>query len=103
MKRYFIIGCLIVSMIVSLSYAGTTGRIAGKVIDAKKEQILEGAKIVLVGSKFSAVSNDKGQYLIKDVPPGVYSIEVVKKGYKKQVIKDVKIKIDRTTKLDFKL
>ena len=45
----------------------------------------------------------KGEYYIINLPPGIYIVEASFMGYEKQVHKYVKVSVDYTTKLDFKL
>jgi len=83
--------------------AGTTGKITGKVVDANTGEPLPGANIVLKETTIGAATDINGTFLILNVPPGRYSLEVSMIGYSKQLMPDVFVQIDLTTRLDFSL
>lgn len=64
-----------------LARADDTGTITGKIREAKTGEPLRGATIVLDGTKKGAISDPKGTFTIKNVPPGTYSITVRYVGY----------------------
>ncbi|RQW03483.1 TonB-dependent receptor [candidate division KSB1 bacterium] len=84
-------------------YAGITGKIVGTVTDAETNEPLPGANIVLDGTQIGAASNLDGEFVIINVPPGVYTVRVSMMGYKTQNIQDVSISIDLTTPVNAKL
>src|SRR5437867_688826 len=53
--------------------AGTTGKLAGRVTNDKKEP-LAGVNIRVEGQRLGAVSDDKGEYFILSVPGGSYTV-----------------------------
>src|SRR5919198_263717 len=55
--------------------AGTTGKLAGVVRDAKK-QPLPGANVILVGVPLGAASDADGRYSILNVPAGTYTVKL---------------------------
>jgi outer membrane receptor protein involved in Fe transport len=79
--------------------AGTTGKLAGRVLDASN-QPLPGANVVLVGTLFGAATDAQGYYHVLNVPPGRYQVRISYIGYKTRVVEDVAITADRTTLLD---
>jgi hypothetical protein len=84
-------------------YAGTTGKIAGVVVDATTGEPLIGATIVVVGTKLGAKTDIEGNYTILNVPPGVYEIRASYVGYQNKTLKNIKVNIDLTAKADFKM
>lgn len=84
-------------------YAGTTGKIAGKVIDAETREPLIGANVIVVGSTMGAASDFEGDYYIINVRPGTYELKVSMVGYSNKVITNVEVNTDRTTNLDIEL
>ena len=50
--------------------AGTSGKIAGKVIDSETGEPLSGANIVILGTLMGAAADIDGDYFIINVPPG---------------------------------
>lgn len=54
--------------------AGTTGKITGTVTDANTGEPLIGATVIVVGTKLGAKTDFDGNYVILNVPPGVYEV-----------------------------
>lgn len=80
--------------------AGTTGKISGRVTDAKTKEALIGATVVLVGTKMGAATDADGNYFILNIPPGTYTLKATAVGYASTTITNVKVSIDVTTKMD---
>jgi outer membrane receptor protein involved in Fe transport len=101
MKKAFVI--ILLAAAPMLLYGGTTGKIAGRVIDQATGQPLPGASISIEGAKFGAASNTDGFYDIINISPGDYTVIVQFVGYTKTRIENVRVEVDRTTKLDVPL
>jgi len=96
----------IISLILTLTFnliAGSTGKIAGKVTDASTGEPLPSATVMVLGTQLGAMTDINGNYVILNVPPGVYTVSVSMISYRKQEIKDVRVNVDFTTRLDVKL
>ncbi len=87
----------------SLLFAGTTGKIAGVVTDAHSHEPLIGVNVLISGTPMGAASDMDGNYFILNVPPGKYQLEVSYIGYSPVIMKDVKVSIDQTTRIDFQM
>jgi len=61
-----------------------SGSVRGRVTDAKSEQPIVGASVVLVGTRWRATTDENGQYRIADVAPGTYTLTASRIGYAKQ-------------------
>jgi len=94
---------LLLILLQQVIFAGTTGKIAGKVIDAKTKEPLIGASILLVGSSMGAAVDVDGNYFIINIPPGTYQIKASTIGYASVDIKNVGVSVDQTTKLDIEM
>ncbi|MEW6509809.1 MAG: TonB-dependent receptor [Bacteroidota bacterium] len=81
------------------AFAGTTGKLAGRVIDQKKEP-LPSANIVILGTMLGAVTDIDGYYTVLNIPPGTYDVQVRLIGYRAFTSKGVEVSTDQTTKLD---
>ncbi len=106
MQRKCLFTILIVLVIFFVSknvFAGTTGKIAGKIIDAATNEPVIGANIILVGTTQGAAADLKGNYFILNIPPGTYRLKVTAIGYSSVAMNNVKVSIDLTTRLDFQL
>ncbi|MBN1154482.1 TonB-dependent receptor [candidate division KSB1 bacterium] len=83
--------------------AGTTGKIAGRVVDAVNDSPLPGVNVFIEGTTLGAATDLEGEYIILMVPPGIYSIKASMIGYKNVRYEDVRVSVDLTTKLNFAL
>ncbi|MCD4819823.1 MAG: TonB-dependent receptor [Candidatus Cloacimonetes bacterium] len=87
---------MVLSILISLPvFAGTTGRLAGKITDEKKNPV-SFANVILEGTQIGAQSNEKGAYIIINIPPGTYNVIFQQMGYKSKKLTGVKINIDET-------
>jgi outer membrane receptor protein involved in Fe transport len=93
----------IVFMFISPLWSGTTGKIAGIIIDKETGEALPGANVIVIGTSLGAASDMEGQYTILYVPPGMYDVQVSFIGYAKVTIKDVRVNIDQTARINFTL
>ncbi len=84
-------------------FAGTSGKIAGRVIDASTGAPLPGANVRVVETTMGASTDADGYYFIINVPPGVYELNVTMMGYRPKTITNVKVNIDLTTTVNFTL
>jgi outer membrane receptor protein involved in Fe transport len=83
--------------------AGTTGKIAGKVIDAANGEAMIGANVIIVGTNLGAATDFDGNFFIINIPPGKYEVKASIIGYTSLVIQNVNVSVDQTTKLNFEL
>jgi len=83
--------------------AGTTGKIAGHVIDARTKEPLVGANIILEGTSLGGSTDIDGDYYIINVPVGEYTIIVSYVGYRTIKHPGVKVILDQTTPVNFEL
>jgi outer membrane receptor for ferrienterochelin and colicin len=86
-----------------LLWAGVTGKIAGIVQDKDTGEPLPGVTVVILGTTMGAAANEKGEYFILDVPPGVYKLKASLIGYTPVEVEQVKVSLDLTTTIDFQL
>ncbi|MDQ3021981.1 MAG: TonB-dependent receptor [Bacteroidota bacterium] len=86
-----------------LDKQGTTGKITGKVIDAKDKAPLIGATIKVEGTNSGAVTDDNGEFTILNMDVGTYSVTASYIGYDPQTTTDVKVSADLTTTVNFSL
>jgi outer membrane receptor protein involved in Fe transport len=82
--------------------AGTTGRIAGRVVDAKK-QPLPGVTVAMVGLKLGALTDEDGRFSIVNIPAGSYNVRANLIGYRPVTTTNLLVSADETTRLDLVL
>ena len=80
-------------------FAGTTGKIAGKVVDATTSEPLIGVNIILEGTGMGAATDIDGYYTIIGITPGTYTIRAGYISYSTTRITDVKVMVDLTTEV----
>lgn len=97
----FVSICVVIS--ISVLFAGTTGKIAGRVTDEVSGEPLAGVNIVLMGTSMGAATDIDGNYTILNISPGLYSIKAMMIGYAPMVIEEVRVNVDVTKNLPFTL
>lgn len=85
------------------TFAGTTGKLTGKVTDAKTKEALIGANVIVAGTTLGAAVDIDGNYFILNIPPGVYQVTASILGYASRNLDNVRISVDQTTRLDIEL
>jgi len=88
---------------IGVALPGTTGKIAGRVTDAKTGEPLPGANIIIEGTLRGTASDVDGFFVILNVPPGTYDLTASMLGYQPMTVKNVKVEVDRTTEVNFSL
>jgi hypothetical protein len=96
-------GFLLIFFCYSYIFAGTTGKIKGKVLEKESSLPVIGANVVLKGTTMGAAADMNGNYFIINVPPGKYDIVVSAIGYQKLTVTGVQVFTDRTTTQNFEL
>ncbi|MBT3497027.1 MAG: TonB-dependent receptor plug domain-containing protein [Candidatus Marinimicrobia bacterium] len=92
----------VILLMSSLLFAGTDGTIRGKITDMDGVG-LPAASIYLPEIGLGAMANVEGDYIILNIPVGTYDVVVQMVGYQKQTMKDVRVLMDQTVWLNFKL
>ncbi len=101
--RVLLISLLSIFLLQSVVLAGTTGKIAGKVIDAESGEPLIGANLIIVELSTGAATDIEGDYYVINITPGTYQLKVSMIGYTNQIITNVVVNSDRTTNIDIQL
>ena len=83
-----------------------TGEISGTVIDPANA-IIEGAEVDAVNAetqqKFTSTTNELGQYLLAQLPPGLYTVTAGMQGFKQGVAERVALHLNEHLRQDFAL
>lgn len=87
----------------SLLVAGTTGKIAGRVVDSETREPLVGVNVVVKGTTLGATTDIEGFYTILLVPPGVHTVTASMVGYSSVTVNDVRVLIDQTATVNVEL
>ncbi len=100
MKKLFTVLILSVVFLPLTLYAGTTGKLTGKVTDKKTGEPLPFVNITLEGTTIGAATDMDGKYVILNIPPGRYNVKFQYIGFQTKVVQNVQIFIDLTTAQD---
>ncbi len=84
------------------AWAGTTGKLAGRVTDAKGQPLV-GASVALPALRTGAATDIDGRYSILNLPPGSYDVRVNLLGYGAVVTTGVTVSADLTARFDVSL
>jgi len=89
-------------LILSSTAFAQTGRIAGTVVEKGTQSGLIGANVSIVGTNIGAATDNQGQFLIGNVPPGTYQIVARYIGYE-TAEQSVQVQVNRVATVDFEL
>ncbi len=101
--HYPVILTLILFIFPIFLFAGTTGKLTGKVIDKESGEGLPGVNVIIEGTQLGAATDLDGNYIILMIPPGVYTVRAEMMGYQTIRYENVRISIDKTTTRNFEL
>lgn len=103
-KLHFVIGLLIGMLVIQHmpATAGNLGRLTGHITDSKTNEALVGATVMLDGTKIGGKTNLNGDFVVKDIPFGTYTVSVSSIGYHPKKIDGLVIN-DSTQSLDIVL
>ncbi|WP_028892909.1 TonB-dependent receptor [Tenacibaculum sp. 47A_GOM-205m] len=76
---------VLILLVLLQSFTGVSqneGGISGKVIDSKTREVLPFVNVLVYGTKIGAVSNEKGEFVLNNVPLGYNKIQASFVGYK---------------------
>ena len=102
MRKFLLILFLFIAA-PALLFAGTTGKLTGKIIDSNSKEPLPFVNVILMGTNLGAATDLDGRYTILNIPPGNYSVKAQSIGYQSVIVENVSISIDLTTVQDFAL
>jgi hypothetical protein len=102
MTRLYILAFLfVISLLVSNDTYSQS--IQGKVTDAANSDPLTGATIKVIEAKTGAIADLDGTFVIEDIAPGKYELEVSYVGYNSKKVKDVVVVDGKATIVDIAL
>lgn len=96
--------CLILLLVMSPnSSAQSSGSISGKIIDNSNNEELIGANVLIIGTNYGASSDIDGQFSIKFVPVGKYTLKISYISYQTVTVESVEVKPGEDTKINISL
>lgn len=103
-----LVGVLTVGLVVSVLLAGEafaqeSGSLEGTVTDAANGEPLPGANVVLVGTDQGAATGAEGNYTIRGIEPGTYTVRASFLGFQENVQENVQVRAGEATTVNFVL
>jgi outer membrane receptor protein involved in Fe transport len=77
--------------------AGTTGKIAGKVVDGQNRPLV-GVNVALPALRTGAITDEDGNYTILNVPPGAWDLRLSLLGYGPVAVTGIQVSADLTAR-----
>lgn len=102
-KWRYMLGVVLGIALSGMLYAGTTGKIVGKVVDKQTGDPLPGAGVIILETGQGTATDIDGSYILLNVRPGTYTLKASYIGYRDQIVKGVEVKADLTTEVNFYL
>ena len=94
---------LLLIFITSFSFSQTTGKIVGRIIDQDTLEPLIGANIILLNTDYGTASDINGDFFLINIPSGSYRLSLTMIGYKKTLVDDVLVSVNRTTPINLSM
>jgi outer membrane receptor protein involved in Fe transport len=102
-RKTFSFFIILFSIPFQLSAQISTGTIAGEIRDAATQQPLPFANILVEGTRWGAVSNNLGYFVIKNVSAGTYALKATMLSYRTAVRSDVVVLPNRNSAVNIEL
>lgn len=83
--------------------AAENGRIVGRVLDAANGEVLRSAQVSLPALGIGGLTSLDGRYVLRDVPPGTWELQVQMMGFGSKTVTGVQVQAGRTAVLDVRL
>ena len=87
---------LIFVLLIGNTFAQTTGKIIGKILDGETNEPVAGANVLLLDTKMGASTDLDGDFMILNVPPGTYNLEIQMIGYQTVRNEGILVSVNRT-------
>ncbi len=84
----------------SLFAQNQSGQITGVIVKTDSDERLSNVIVRIESKNRSTKSDENGEFILDDVPPGNYFLIFIKKGFYSLVIPEVKVKAGKVTTLD---
>jgi TonB-dependent receptor len=100
--RWSLVTCLVCVLLTTYALAATNGTVEGFVKDAQTGDALPGANVLLLKTSLGASTDVNGKFVIRNVPPGSYTLRAAYVGYLQKEM-TIQVREGEVVKKDFKL
>ena len=83
-------------------YAESFGKITGHLTDATTREPISGVNVILLNTRYGTLTNAKGSFSFPSVPPGLYSFQASRVGYRPHRVR-IHVSAEQTQSLDITL
>lgn len=90
----FVLGCSI------QAFAQSTGNISGVITEEGTGETLPGVNVRIVGTNFGAATDPDGRYIIRNIRPGEYTIELTFIGFQVVQVTGIEVVAGETTEIN---
>ncbi len=94
---------ILLSISVSHVYSQANGEIRGRIIDGESGDVLRRATVLIAGTQIGGFSDVKGEFRLRDIRPGTYTLRFTYVGYMPKEITDVEVKAGGVVNLNITL
>jgi outer membrane receptor protein involved in Fe transport len=84
-------------------FAQSSGKIIGTVVEKESGEAIPFANVYIEDTNIGSSADLNGNYVILNVPPGLYRVTASVVGFQKVTNNDVRVNVDFTTRLNFQL
>ena len=93
-KNYFFF--LFVFLGLTTAHSQNLGRVKGKIIDVETREVLPFVNVLVLGTNIGVISDENGEFVIKDVPLGYIKLQASFMGYQTLISDDYLVTIEKT-------
>ncbi len=106
LRTFFVLLALSVCAVPAFAQVGSTGSLAGTVVDPKGA-VVAGASVKVAnkatGQEFDAQTSDDGTFTVPTLTAGIYTATVTASGFKQSVVTDIKVDAGKPSSINVEL
>ncbi len=98
MKSHLLLFVLIAAL--TISGFSQTGKIQGRVFDAKTNEALPFSNLIIYGTQIGSTSDLEGNFTFTGIEPGFVKLKVTSVGYESKITEEIIVSANKTTYID---
>lgn len=84
----------------TLLASAQTGSISGTIVDANTKEAIIGGSVLIQGTQLGTSTDIDGKFIIKNIKPGTYSLQITYIAYKTAIVPDVIVESGKITDIN---